>query len=62
MTKRFNIDYSRKERLGFEEVIFEASKSVDLLIELLNEVHWKKTKCIDNKIATRKGDKIARIV
>jgi NCAIR mutase (PurE)-related protein len=31
----FNIDFDRRDRLGFPEVIFGASKSVDVLVEIL---------------------------
>jgi len=55
MTKRFNIDYSRKERLGFDEVIFGASKSVDLLIELLNEYTEKDQNVLITKLQSEKG-------
>lgn len=37
MNKPFNIDENRRQRLGFDEVIYGASKSVPLLSELLNE-------------------------
>jgi NCAIR mutase (PurE)-related protein len=50
MSKRFNIDYSRKERLGFDEVIFGASKSANLLIELLNEYTEKKQNVLITKL------------
>tara|TARA_B100000809_G_scaffold141837_1_gene139389 strand:- start:19767 stop:20420 length:654 start_codon:yes stop_codon:yes gene_type:complete len=55
MTKRFNIDSSRKERLGFDEVIFGASKSVDLLIELLNEYTEKKENVLITKLQAEKA-------
>lgn len=37
MNKPFKIDENRKQRLGFDEVIYGASKSVSLLSELLKE-------------------------
>ncbi len=55
MTKRFNIDYSRKERLGFDEVIFGASKSVDLLVELLNEYTEKNQNVLITKLQPEKA-------
>lgn len=56
MTKRFNIDYSRKERLGFDEVIFGASKSVDLLTELLNAYVEKDQNVLITKLQLEKAN------
>lgn len=42
MDKTFIIDEDRKRRLGFDEVIFGASKSVALLTDILNEYTAKK--------------------
>ena len=61
MTKRFNIDYSRKERLGFDEVIFGASKSVDLLIELLDAYSAKNENVLITKLQSEKASKILEI-
>jgi NCAIR mutase (PurE)-related protein len=49
MTKRFNIDHTRKERLGFDEVIYGAAKSISLMTELLNEY----TKRGENVLVTK---------
>ena len=56
MSKRFNIDYSRKERLGFDEVIFGASKSTNLLIELLNEYTEKNQNVLITKLQAEKAN------
>ena len=56
MSKRFNIDYSRKERLGFDEVIFGASKSANLLIELLNEYTEKNQNVLITKLQAEKAN------
>ena len=61
MTKRFNIDYTRKERLGFDEVIFGASKSVDLLIELLDAYTVKNENVLITKLQSEKASKILEI-
>jgi len=58
MTKRFNIDYSRKERLGFDEVIFGASKSVDVLIELLNDYVEKGENVLITKLQPEKATEL----
>ena len=55
MTKRFNIDYSRKERLGFDEVIFGASKNIDVLTELLNDYVDKKENVLITKLQSEKA-------
>ncbi|WP_216362762.1 hypothetical protein [Formosa algae] len=41
MDKTFIIDEDRKQRLGFEEVIYGASKSVTLLSELVKDYSEK---------------------
>ncbi len=61
MEKRFNIDYDRKERLGFDEVIFGASKSVDLLIELLNTYIDKNENVLITKLQTDKASALLDI-
>ena len=55
MTKRFNIDHSRKERLGFDEVIFGASKSISLLTELLNTYLGKNQNVLITKVQPKKA-------
>ena len=55
MDKRFNIDHSRKERLGFDEVIFGASKSISLLVELLNEYSEKNQNVLITKLQAKKA-------
>lgn len=56
MNKAFNIDESRKQRLGFDEVIYGASKSVPLLLELLKEY----TKNSENVLVTKLQKKKAK--
>ncbi len=55
MTKRFNIDHTRKERLGFDEVIYGASKSVSLMTELLNEYTSKDQNVLVTKLQLEKA-------
>lgn len=55
MDKRFNIDHSRKERLGFDEVIFGASKSISLLVELMNEYSKKNQNVLVTKLQAKKA-------
>jgi len=56
MHKDFNIDYDRKNRLGFDEVIFGSSKDVELLIELLKEYESKKQNVLITKLQKEKAD------
>ncbi len=55
MDNRFNIDHSRKERLGFDEVIFGASKSISLLVELMNEYSKKNQNVLITKLQAKKA-------
>ena len=55
MAKRFNIDYSRKDRLGFDEVIFGASKSLEVIIELLNDYIEKGQNVLITKLQSEKA-------
>ena len=55
MTKRFNIDHSRKERLGFDEVIFGASKSISLMKELLNDYAERDQNVLVTKLQVEKA-------
>lgn len=55
MTKHFNIDHSRKERLGFDEVIFGASKSTALLTELLDDYSGRSENVLITKLQRDKA-------
>ena len=44
MSKNFRIDYQREERIGFQEVVFGASKTIDQL-EAIVEDYQKNKKC-----------------
>jgi pyridinium-3,5-biscarboxylic acid mononucleotide synthase len=37
MSKHYNIDHKRDERIGFQEIVFGASKSVDQLRKIIND-------------------------
>ena len=58
MTKKFNIDSDRKSRVGFDEVIYGASKSVGLLRELLDNYTQKKENVLVTKILKDKADQL----
>lgn len=61
MSKNFNIDTDRKARLGFDEVIFGASKSVSLLTELLNDYTLKKENVLITKLQKDKAAPLLQI-
>ncbi|QNK78469.1 nickel pincer cofactor biosynthesis protein LarB [Winogradskyella sp. PAMC22761] len=55
MDKAFIIDEDRKRRLGFEEVIFGASKSVALLSDLLKDYAKKNKNVLVTKLQAKKA-------
>ncbi|MGJ8550135.1 nickel pincer cofactor biosynthesis protein LarB [Winogradskyella wichelsiae] len=55
MDKAFIIDEDRKRRLGFEEVIFGASKSVALLSDLLKDYVEKNKNVLVTKLQAKKA-------
>ena len=55
MSKKFLIDEDRKARLGFEEVVFGAAKSLDLLLELMRAYTLKKQNVLVTKLQKEKA-------
>ena len=55
MDKTFIIDEDRKRRLGFDEVIFGASKSIALLLEILQEYTDKGNNVLVTKLQDDKA-------
>ena len=55
MGKSFIIDEDRKRRLGFDEVIYGASKSVTLLLDILKEYTDKKENVLVTKLQEDKA-------
>jgi NCAIR mutase (PurE)-related protein len=60
MNKRFNIDENRKQRLGFDEVIYGASKSVPLLSELLKEYTKNHENVLVTKLQKKKANALLK--
>ncbi|WP_299529533.1 nickel pincer cofactor biosynthesis protein LarB [Ulvibacterium sp.] len=58
MDKPFIIDYDRKQRLGFDEVIYGEAKSINLLLGLLAEYESKN----QNVLITRVQHKKAKVL
>ncbi len=55
MDKSFNIDDNRRQRLGFDEVIYGASKSVSLLSKLLKEYTKRNENVLVTKLQRKKA-------
>jgi len=55
MDKAFIIDEDRKRRLGFDEVIFGASKSVALLLDLLDDYSKRNKNVLVTKLQANKA-------
>ncbi|MGI9553268.1 MAG: nickel pincer cofactor biosynthesis protein LarB [Aurantibacter sp.] len=60
MDKPFNIDENRRQRLGFDEVIYGASKSVTLLSELLKEYTKKNENVLVTKLQRKKANALLK--
>lgn len=60
MNKPFNIDENRRQRLGFDEVIYGASKSVPLLLELLNEYTKNHENVLVTKLQKKKANALLK--
>ncbi|MBI9070278.1 MAG: nickel pincer cofactor biosynthesis protein LarB [Melioribacteraceae bacterium] len=50
----FNIDHNRKNRIGFPEVVFGASKNVDTLKKIINHILEKHSKVLITKLQEEK--------
>ena len=55
MSKPFEIDEDRVRRLGFEEVVYGAAKSLSLLVKLLEEYQSKDQNVLVTKLQEEKG-------
>jgi pyridinium-3,5-biscarboxylic acid mononucleotide synthase len=55
MSKHFNIDHNRDERVGFQEIVFGASKSIDQLRIIINEFIENKKSVLCTKVQKKKA-------
>jgi hypothetical protein len=55
MSKHFNIDHKRDERVGFQEIVFGASKSVDQLRKIINEFIENQKSVLCTKVQKKKA-------
>lgn len=56
MSKHFNIDHKRDERVGFQEIVFGASKSVDQLSKIINDFIENKKSVLCTKVQKKKAE------
>lgn len=56
MSESFELDFNRSERLGFPEVIYGASKSLPVLIEILQSYQSKGLNALATKVQPDKGE------
>ena len=55
MNSHINIDHKREERIGFQEVVFGASKSVEQLKLIINDFKDKNKNVFCTKLQNKKA-------
>jgi NCAIR mutase (PurE)-related protein len=58
MSKNFKIDYQRKERIGFPEVMFGASKSLEQLDDIIHDYRSNQMDCLITRVQEKKADRL----
>lgn len=56
MSKNFNIDYHREERIGFQEVVFGASKNIEQLEAIVRDFRTNKKSALITRVQKEKAD------
>lgn len=56
MSKNFKIDYQREERIGFQEVVFGASKTIGQLDAIVRDFRTNKKSCLITRVQAEKAD------
>ena len=56
MSKNYNIDHAREDRLGFQEIVYGASKSVDQLKSIIKDYISKEKTVLCTKIQIEKAE------
>ena len=56
----YNLDTNREERLGFPEVVYGSSKSVDLLRRILNEYQTQSRNALATRVQPEKGQALLK--
>ncbi|MDZ7604723.1 MAG: nickel pincer cofactor biosynthesis protein LarB [Cyclobacteriaceae bacterium] len=52
----FRIDYQREDRIGFQEVVFGASKTIDQLTAIVSDFKKNKKHCLITRVQPEKAD------
>jgi len=52
----FRIDYQREDRIGFQEVVFGASKTIDQLTAIVSDFKKNKKNCLITRVQPEKAD------
>ena len=58
MSKNFNIDHKRKERTGFQEIVFGASKTVEQISAIINDFKENNHHVLITKVQKKKVKKL----
>jgi NCAIR mutase (PurE)-related protein len=58
MSKNYNIDHNREERIGFQEIVYGASKSVDQLSAIISGFKQKGKSALCTKLQYKKAEKL----
>ncbi len=58
MADNFDIDFERKSRLGFPEIIFGTTKSAEVLLEILQSYQQQGTNALITKLQPEKAKKL----
>lgn len=56
MSQNFRIDYQREERIGFQEVVFGASKSIEQLDAIVKDFRINKKSTLITRVQPEKAD------
>lgn len=56
MSKNFKIDYQREQRIGFQEVVFGASKTNEQLDAIVQDFRANKKSCLITRVQAEKAD------
>lgn len=56
MSKNFNIDYHREERIGFQEVVYGASKNIEQLEAIVRDFRGNKKSTLITRVQKEKAD------
>ncbi len=60
MSKHYKIDHDREHRIGFQEVIFGASKSVEQMADIIMDFQQKKKDTLLTRVQQDKADQLCK--